>query len=95
MSPVFRIRVWVTLICQEMDSGERQTADGKIPEETLLDAPSAEEQGWAETDVFRCGRCKLIFLSMILRVVQWSLTFHRRRPVTAWFKLVTLMSLSA
>jgi hypothetical protein len=65
------------LICQELDSGERQTADKKLPEETLLDALSAEEQGWAETDAFQCGRCKLVCLSMILRVVQWSLTFHQ------------------
>jgi len=42
---------------QEMASEERKAADNKIKEENLFNSLGAAEQQ-AETDAFKCGRCK-------------------------------------
>jgi hypothetical protein len=56
---------WLTSVCQEMASGERQAANRKIIEENLFNSLGAAEQQ-AETDAFQCGRCKQVSRLMVL-----------------------------
>lgn len=68
MSSVFCKKAWLTSVCQEMASGERQAANRKIAEENLFNSFGAAEQQ-AETEAFQCGRCKQVCSSIIHKIV--------------------------